>query len=121
MRLCALSSREITLFAAFSISAAPSSSFANCSNASATPCDSEKDVIAKLAELNDKTYKAAQQLESHLKAIDKDDIKPASQSMAHVIIPDMERVRALVDGMETLTSSDFWPYPTYFDLLYSVK
>ena len=85
------------------------------------PCDSEKDVIAKLAELNDKTYKAAQQLESHLKAIDKDDIKPASQSMAHVIIPDMERVRALVDGMETLTSSDFWPYPTYFDLLYSVK
>ena len=41
--------------------------------------------------------------------------------MAHVIIPDMEEVRALVDEMETLTSSDYWQYPTYFDILYSVK
>lgn len=85
------------------------------------PCDSEKDIIIKLSELNDKAYKAVGLLETHLKGIDKDDIKPASQAMAHVIIPDMERVRAIVDEMETLTSSDYWPYPTYFDLLYSVK
>ena len=85
------------------------------------PCETEKSLIARLSELNDKTSAAAQKLESDLKAVDKTKVLEASQAMAHIIIPDMEEVRALVDEMETLTSSDFWPYPTYFDLLYSVK
>ena len=41
--------------------------------------------------------------------------------MAHVIIPGMDELRRYVDEMETLTSADYWPYPTYFDLLYSVR
>ena len=53
--------------------------------------------------------------------MNKRDVQAASQTMAHLIIPDMEEVRALADEMETLTSSDYWPYPTYFDILYSVK
>ena len=46
---------------------------------------------------------------------------PASMKMAHVIVPDMEEVRRIVDEMETLTSADYWPYPRYFDILYGVK
>ena len=45
---------------------------------------------------------------------------PASQKMAHVIVPDMEAVRSLADAMEKLCSSDYWPYPTYTDLMYSI-
>ena len=41
--------------------------------------------------------------------------------MAHIIIPDMEEIRKYVDEMETLTSSDYWPYPSYYDILYGVK
>ncbi|MDE6441443.1 MAG: glutamine synthetase III, partial [Clostridia bacterium] len=85
------------------------------------PCETEKSLIKKLSVLNDETSLAVNKLESDLKQINKDDILPASQSMAHVIIPDMEEVRRLVDEMETLTSSDYWPYPTYYDILYSVK
>ncbi|MDE6667207.1 MAG: glutamine synthetase III [Clostridia bacterium] len=85
------------------------------------PFETEKNLIARLAELNDKTSAAVAKLEEHLKAVDKSKILEASQAMAHIIIPDMEEIRAYVDEMETLTSADYWPYPTYYDLLYSVK
>lgn len=85
------------------------------------PFKTEKDLIEKLAKLNDLTSAAVTKLEKDLKGVDKHDVRPASQAMAHSVIPDMEDVRKLVDEMETLTSSDYWPYPTYFDILYSVK
>lgn len=85
------------------------------------PFKTEKDLIEKLAKLNDLTSAAVAKLEKDLKGIDKHAVRPASQAMAHTVIPDMDEVRKLVDEMETLTSSDYWPYPTYFDILYSVK
>jgi len=85
------------------------------------PYATEKALISGLAELNDKASAAVEKLETDLAKIDKDKIREASQAMAHVIIPDMEAVRSFVDKMETMTSSDYWPYPSYFDLLYSVK
>ena len=85
------------------------------------PLEPEKSIIMTLAALNDKTDKAVSKLQADLKGINLEDIKSASQKMAHVIVSDMEEVRGFVDEMETLTSSDYWPYPTYYDLLYSVK
>ena len=85
------------------------------------PLEPEKSIISKLANLNEKADKAVAKLQEDLKNVNIEDIKSASQTMAHVIVPDMEEVRGLVDEMETLTSSDYWPYPTYYDLLYSVK
>ena len=49
------------------------------------------------------------------------EVVPASQAMAHKVIPVMEEMRTVIDGMEKITSSEYWPYPTYFDILYSVK
>ena len=37
-----------------------------------------------------------------------------------VVFAKMCEVRATADQMETLTATDFWPYPTYYDLLFSV-
>lgn len=85
------------------------------------PYRTEKKLIARLSELNDLTSEAVEKLENDLKNVDKQNVKEASQAMAHVVIPDMEEVRKYVDEMETLTSSDYWPYPSYFDILYSVK
>lgn len=84
------------------------------------PFETEKNLISRLSELNDKTSEALLKLEKDLKAMPSD-IKEAAKAMAHIILPDMEDVRKFVDEAETLTSSDFWPYPTYFDLLYSVN
>jgi hypothetical protein len=32
----------------------------------------------------------------------------------------MNELRAVSDEMETITSSDYWPYPTYDELLFGV-
>lgn len=81
----------------------------------------ETKLISELAALNDQLYTAVEKLESELAAIDKNDIKNASQAMAHVIIPDMECVRAAADEAEKLTAAEYWPYPSYSDMLYRVK
>ncbi len=85
------------------------------------PCETEKKLVKKLSELNDKTSAAISRLEKHLKEIDQEKVIEASKAMAHIIIPDMEEIRKYVDEMETLTSSDYWPYPSYYDILYGVK
>ena len=85
------------------------------------PFNTEKNLIKRLSALNDEASALIEKLESDLKAVDNGQIVSAAKSMAHVIIPDMENLRKAVDEMETLTSSDYWPYPSYFDLLYSVK
>ncbi len=85
------------------------------------PAETEKNLIMRLSTLNDAASAAVDKLEQDVARIDKSDIIPASQAMAHTVIPDMENLRRWVDEMETITSSDYWPYPSYFDLLYSVK
>ena len=38
-----------------------------------------------------------------------------------VIFADMSELREVVDELETVVPSDIWPYPTYGEILYSVK
>ncbi len=90
-------------------------------NCDGLPCVAEKSIAKKLSVLNDRLYAAIEKLESDLAAIDKSDVRAASQSMAHTVIPDMESVRSAADEAEKLTAADFWPYPTYSDILYRVK
>ena len=85
------------------------------------PCNTERDLIMRLAEGNDKLSALIIRLEDILGDIDMEEVVPASQAMAHEVIPVMEEMRHIIDGMEKITSSENWPYPTYFDLLYSVK
>ena len=47
--------------------------------------------------------------------------KEGSQRMAHVVVPDMEAIRVYADKMEKLCAKDRWPFPTYTDILFSVK
>ncbi len=85
------------------------------------PCAAETAIAGSLAEINDRLYAAVVKLENDLAAIDKSDYKTASQAMAHTVIPDMEAVRSAADAAEKLTAADYWPYPTYSDMLYRVK
>ena len=81
----------------------------------------ETKLITELSALTDKLFAAVEKLERDLSAIDKNDIKNASQAMAHTIVPDMEEVRAAADEAEKRTASEYWPYPSYSDMLYRVK
>ena len=44
-----------------------------------------------------------------------------SQYCRDEIIPKMNDLRISADELETLTSSEFWPFPNYGELLFGVK
>ena len=83
-------------------------------------CKSDIALAEKLSALNEEFWGSVEKLESDLIATPEGE-KAASQHLAHIVVPDMGKVRTIADEMEKLTSSDYWPYPTYTDLLYSVK
>ena len=81
----------------------------------------EKSIITTLTELNSKAYKALLDLknaEAEAAGI-KDAVKRA-EAYCSDVIPAMEQLRSYVDAMEPLTASDFWPLPTYGDLMFRV-
>jgi len=80
----------------------------------------EKELIERLSSMNDAMMAAVKKLETDLSEMPAGE-KAASQKMAHIIVPDMEEIRRCSDRMEKLCSSEYWPYPTYTDLLYSVR
>ena len=83
-------------------------------------CNYDVLLIEQLSRMNDAMMEAVKKLERDLSEMPAGE-EASAQKMAHVIVPDMDEVRRLADGMEKLCSADYWPYPTYTDLLYSVK
>lgn len=83
-------------------------------------CEADIALAEKLSTMNEAMMDAMKKLETDLSEMPAA-IGPASQKMAHVVVPDMEAVRALADSMEKLTSSDYWSYPSYTDMLYSIR
>ena len=86
------------------------------------PCTAELDIITALSSLQDSTYKTVCELErtmTDLKSAGTDVTAVAFYYKDHVI-PVMNELRTYVDGMETMTASEFWPYPTYADLMFRV-
>ena len=84
-------------------------------------CAYEKKMIAKLSALVEQIDTACDDLENAL--IDysnKEDITQMSEFIRDDILPKMSALRAPADQAETLTSGEFWPFPTYGDLIFSV-
>ena len=50
-----------------------------------------------------------------------DDSVALAQYYKDTVISAMDALRADGDALEEITSSDFWPYPSYGDMLFSIK
>jgi len=48
-------------------------------------------------------------------------LKEKARYYRYTVVETMERIRAAADELETITGSDYWPYPSYADILFSVK
>ena len=85
------------------------------------PCDVERDIIKRLSELNSRAYALLGELKSAETAAAKtaDSVKRA-ESYCYKVIPIMKALRAVVDEMETMTASEYWPMPTYSELMFNV-
>ena len=85
------------------------------------PCDAEMALLTTLSEQTNALYHAAEELENALKRME---TLPAMLDKAEytrdVILPIMSRVRAAGDALEVVTGADYWPMPTYQEILTSV-
>ena len=77
--------------------------------------------------LNEITYllRKAQDALNHLKEVYREtdamtDLHKMAQTYRHVVLPAMDALRAPIDQLEMVVDSDFWPVPSYGDLMYNV-
>ncbi len=85
-------------------------------------CKYEKSVIAKLSTLADEIDEATAELEnSVVKFKTITDITEASFMIRDEMLHKMTELRMACDEAETLTAEEYWPFPTYGDLLFGVR
>ena len=82
-------------------------------------CKYETVTAGQVAELTDALLDACDKLEKDMSEMPAD--SKAAMTYCHdTIIPDMAAARAAADKLETITAKEYWPFPVYSDLLFSV-
>lgn len=82
----------------------------------------ENEQIKKLSSLTALTYKNVNALEKVLSTAKlSTDLAQSANIFRDRVIPSMNELRIVVDEMETIMAKEYWPYPTYGDLLFSVR
>lgn len=86
------------------------------------PCAYETGLVKKLSILTDKIDMAVDELKTSLVEIqDVRGIIEESVMIRDEILRKMSELRIACDEAEMLTSKEYWPYPSYGDILFSVK
>ena len=84
-------------------------------------CTYEEATVTKLSSLTASIYKAVNELEDLLAELASMGAKEKAGKFRDVIIPKMEEIREYSDEAECITGTDYWPFPTYADLLFGVR
>ena len=89
---------------------------------SSLECPYEKETVEKLSELTALAYANTKLLEKAVadaKAVV--GVYDTAVYYKDNVIKAMNDLRVVVDELETITSTEYWPYPSYGDLLFGVK
>ncbi len=82
----------------------------------------EHDTVKFLDSHMSTAYEAVKKLESDLCAANSvEGVEELAYYYKETIIPDMTALRIPVDEMETVVSTEAWPYPSYGEILYGVR
>ncbi len=82
----------------------------------------ELELITELSSLSAQVYEEKKVLEKYISEASLcSDVTQLAQFSKNSIIASMSKLRTLVDEIETKTDSAYWPYPTYGEILFSVK
>ena len=85
-------------------------------------CKHESKKLKKLSELADLIDERSDELDAMAAETEKiDDITSQGEKIWKDLLPDMAALRQVCDETETLVGRKYWPFPTYGDLLFSVK
>lgn len=84
-------------------------------------CAYEISTAERLCELSEHIMESTQVLERALKTLpEAKDCFEASEKVRDEVLPAMETLRKHVDEAEVLTDEEYWPFPSYGKLLFSV-
>ena len=85
-------------------------------------CSYETGLVKKLSGLADQIAEQVDGLEAALAEVTAiADTIEESEAIRDTVLPAMDAVRAACDEAETVTAKKYWPYPSYGDLLFSVR
>ncbi|MBR4548403.1 MAG: glutamine synthetase III [Oscillospiraceae bacterium] len=84
------------------------------------PCRVETKLLTRLSALADGIDDAIESLEETVSARAEADMTEQAFYIRDSVLKEMAALRALCDEAETLTAADYWPFPTYGDLLFRV-
>ena len=87
----------------------------------AADCTYEEATVTKLSALVSSMYRGVDELANELSAIKRMEAVDKAGNFRDVIIPKMEELRKYSDEAECITGADYWPFPTYADLLFGVN
>ncbi|MGN0819626.1 MAG: glutamine synthetase III [Christensenellaceae bacterium] len=92
----------------------------NCATGISSKAEEKR--LKVIAVYVDKLYDSVEKLQKDLKANDKHcEIYETAKYFKDTILTDMETVRTYSDNLEAIVSKEYWPIPSYSDLLYSIK
>ena len=81
------------------------------------PCRYETTLAADMAEKVDALLAAADQLEADLGRCG-GELEEKMHYFHDTVAADMAKIRELADALETVTAKEYWPYPSYSDILF---
>ncbi len=87
----------------------------------AADCTYEEATATKLSALVTAMYTAVNELATELASIKQMGAVEKAGNFRDVIIPKMEELRKYSDEAESITGADYWPFPTYANLLFGVN
>ena len=83
-------------------------------------CACEEGLVSEISAKQDELFLAVNALKKALNEVPREDASVTATYYKEVIIPAMADVRKPADELELLVGRDYWPFPTYGDLLFSV-
>ena len=85
-------------------------------------CTYETDIITKLSDATNKIHADLAVLKDKIAVVAaEDDTVKKSMLIKDELIPVMDSLRSACDGAEVITAKEYWPIPSYADLLFSVS
>lgn len=85
-------------------------------------CSMEEKLITSLSEKQAQLFEALEELDKENKyAHSIKDAQAAANYCHDTVLSLMNRVREIADYMEIYTAKEYWPFPTYGDLLFSIQ
>ena len=81
----------------------------------------ETAILEQLSTYSDDLYKATMELDAALANLPQGTNESTARYYCDKVLPIMQKVRTAADALEAITSGEYWPFPTYSDLLFGVR